>query len=89
MKTTPERASSPRPLRGEPDWRHRAACIGRWEWFFGDEGDELSLGRRVAHAKEICASCPVTAECLGFAVRNGEEYGIWAGHRLEAKRRAA
>lgn len=30
-------------------------------------------------AKLICRACRVRAECLEFAVRNNEGYGIWGG----------
>lgn len=33
----------------------------------------------IATAKQICALCPVTAECLEYALVNGENYGIWGG----------
>ncbi|WP_198539825.1 WhiB family transcriptional regulator [Mycobacteroides franklinii] len=43
-------------------------------------------------AKAICAQCPVAAECLDFAFRTGEEYGIFGGvtaHERAAMRRAS
>jgi WhiB family redox-sensing transcriptional regulator len=30
-------------------------------------------------AKAICATCPVAAMCLEYALANGEEWGTWAG----------
>ena len=41
------------------DWQAGAACVGK-EWFVEDG----NLGKK----REICASCPVTAECLEFAL---------------------
>lgn len=43
-------------------------------------------------AKAICAQCPVAAECLEYAIRTGEEYGIFGGvtaHERAAMRRAS
>ena len=39
------------------------------------------------HARAVCARCPVRAECLAFAVRNGLHDGIWGG-TSERERRA-
>lgn len=33
----------------------------------------------VAPAKAVCAQCPVTAECLDYALANGERFGVWGG----------
>lgn len=30
-------------------------------------------------AKSVCALCPVRAQCLGTALRNGEQHGVWGG----------
>jgi WhiB family redox-sensing transcriptional regulator len=30
-------------------------------------------------AKRVCATCPVSAECLQYATDNGLEYGVWGG----------
>jgi WhiB family redox-sensing transcriptional regulator len=43
--------------------------------FFPERGDVLG----VARAKAICAACPVTAECLQFALETKEKRGIWGG----------
>lgn len=31
------------------------------------------------HAKQICAKCPLTLQCLKSALVGKEEYGIWGG----------
>lgn len=41
----------------------------------------------VAGAKAVCARCPVTSECLAYALRGGMEYGVWGGVD-EVERRA-
>lgn len=30
-------------------------------------------------AKEVCSTCPVKAECLAYALRNNEQFGVWGG----------
>ena len=34
---------------------------------------------RERRAKEICASCPVLADCRSYAMQIREQHGIWGG----------
>jgi WhiB family redox-sensing transcriptional regulator len=58
-------------------WRDLAACLdvvsADYDPFFADRA-ELQ-----AEALAICASCAVRDDCLTFAVRTGQQYGIWGG----------
>ena len=58
-------------------WRDRAACrdmvTANYDPFFADSSDLQ------ADAIEICGTCPVRDACLTFAVRTGQQYGIWGG----------
>ena len=37
-------------------------------------------------AKRVCAACDVTAECLAYALRTGQDEGIWGGlSRMERR----
>lgn len=38
-------------------------------------------------AKSICGDCPVAKQCLEFALRTLQDYGVWGG-RTEDERRA-
>ncbi|TMK81786.1 MAG: WhiB family transcriptional regulator, partial [Actinobacteria bacterium] len=40
-----------------------------------------------AEALSICATCPVRAQCLDYAIRNRETYGIWGGTTPDQRRR--
>ena len=63
-------------------WTARAACIGTdTEIFYPVTPDEE------AEALSICATCPVRAQCLDYAVRNREPYGIWGGTTPDQRRR--
>ena len=42
--------------------------------------------KRESTAKRICADCPVRQECLDYAMRVHEPFGIWGG-LTEAERR--
>jgi WhiB family redox-sensing transcriptional regulator len=59
-------------------WRDRAACLGADpELFFPEAGGAGKAA--AAKAKAICATCPVTAPCLRFALESPEESGTWGG----------
>ena len=63
-------------------WTDQAACRGTdTEIFYPVTPDEE------AEALSICATCPVRAQCLDYAIRNRENYGIWGGATPEQRRR--
>jgi WhiB family transcriptional regulator, redox-sensing transcriptional regulator len=68
-----------------PRWIARAACGGmataNHDLFYS------SSDRAERKALETCQRCPVQAECLRFAVDQGEWYGIWGGKTQEQLRR--
>jgi hypothetical protein len=43
------------------------------EAFFVDKGGS------VRPSKKVCAACPVTADCLEYALGNRDEFGVWGG----------
>ncbi|MGH8901289.1 MAG: WhiB family transcriptional regulator [Egibacteraceae bacterium] len=66
-------------------WRDHAACLGMDpELFFpsGLTGPALDQAER---AKAVCRRCDVTAQCLEWALENGQD-GIW-GETTEDERR--
>lgn len=71
-------------------WQHRGACRGpQAVVFFPPPQFERKVDRneRERRAKLICAECPVTGECLEYAIQIREPHGIWGGLN-EAERRA-
>lgn len=62
---------------GDTSWMARGACrrpnIPTW-MFFPGRGDAETTRR----AKAICGTCPVTADCLNYALTHDED-GIWGG----------
>jgi WhiB family transcriptional regulator, redox-sensing transcriptional regulator len=66
-------------------WRDLAACLevvsADYDPFFADS-KELQ-----AQAIAICESCAVRDDCLTFAVRTGQQYGIWGGQPERIVRR--
>ena len=63
-------------------WQRRAACRGpESSLFFPPSRAETRSERdaREDRAKAICSMCPVTAECLDYALQIREPLGIWGG----------
>jgi len=70
------------PLReGDWDWRIRAACreTDTSTFYHADNERGLFRVRREMQAKAVCARCPVIENCLRFALRAREPYGVWGG----------
>lgn len=64
-------------------WTRQALCAGhpdRQAWF----PEDSQSARR---AKAVCRACPVRDECLGFALRTGQQEGIWGGTTPYERRR--
>lgn len=60
-------------LRSNPDpWMHDAVCNFRSEDWFAER-------RGVDAAKAVCATCPVTEECLEYALTHRIAHGVWGG----------
>ena len=65
-----------RTVEAPPRWQTRAACR--------DHDPDLWFpvpGREAAYrpARRICHGCPVRADCLDYAQRNGLHDGMWGG----------
>lgn len=65
-------------------WREQAACleVGDDVTFFPDPEDLAAI----ATAKAVCATCPVAAECLTWAIETNQTEGIWGGHTPKERR---
>jgi len=75
------------------DWRHRALCRDEDpELFFPIGTTGPALGQ-VEQAKSVCRRCPVVQSCLDWALRSGQDSGVWGGlsedERRALKRRQA
>ncbi len=68
----------------EADWQDVAACRSTDPDLFFPDGENVEgIGR----AKAVCATCPVRAECLAFAVELNQSEGVWGGHTPAERRR--
>ncbi len=63
------------------DWQMDAACKGLDSAaFFHPEGERgPARTARERAAKEVCARCPVIAQCATHALKVREPYGVWGG----------
>lgn len=65
-------------------WTGEASCAevghGGDFWF-------VEKGGSVKDAKTICRDCPVRSECLQYALKNRESFGIWGGLTQGERRR--
>jgi WhiB family transcriptional regulator, redox-sensing transcriptional regulator len=66
-----------------PDmWQERAACFGvNPDVFF--PASEEEAGTALSH----CSRCRIREECLAWAIKNGERYGVWGGMTEQQRRR--
>ena len=62
--------SSPQP---EP-WMADALCAQTDPDAFFPE-----LGASSKPAKKLCAECTVREQCLAYALKNDEQFGVWGG----------
>lgn len=71
----------PDPL--PPDrWQDRASCFGVDPDVFFPISEE-EAGPALAY----CSSCQIREDCLSWALKNGERYGVWGGTTEQQRRR--
>ncbi|MCC6436393.1 MAG: WhiB family transcriptional regulator [Acidimicrobiales bacterium] len=66
----------------ELTWQRFANCLGVDPDLFFPE-----RGASTREAKEVCRACVVRADCLEYAIVNGEKFGIWGGLSERERRR--
>src|SRR2546423_4068502 len=76
------------PAAAEPagDWRHRAACRDEDPELFFPVGNSGPALAQIAEAKSVCRRCPVTTECLTWALDSGQDAGVWGGMSEDERR---
>lgn len=68
-----------------PDmWQDRAACFGIDPDIFFPISEE-----EAGPALTYCGACRIREECLAWALKNGERYGVWGGMTEQQRRRLA
>lgn len=67
---------------GEEHWSRHAVCAETDPDVFYPEN-----GEPVTRAKRVCAGCPVSAQCLEWALATNERFGVWGGASERERRR--
>lgn len=68
-----------------PDmWQDRPACFGIDPNVFFPVSEE-----EAGPALAFCNACGIRSECLAWALKNGERYGVWGGMTEQQRRRLA
>ena len=63
-------------------WQHKALCSQTDpEAFFPEKGGSTR------DAKQVCARCEVREQCLQWAIKHDERFGIWGGLNERERRR--
>lgn len=68
------------------EWMEDAACRGADPelWFPVGYGEPSKV--QTQQAKAVCRRCPVEKTCLTWAIRTGQQDGIWGGRTPEERR---
>src|SRR5262245_10919429 len=68
------------------DWRQKARCQDYDSELFFPISHGLERQIQESAAKDICDRCPVVADCLTWALDQGEAFGVWGGKSEEERR---
>src|SRR5271155_4221489 len=68
------------------DLRHKAGCCEEDPELFFPVGNSGPALAQIADAKLVCNRCPVTTECLSWALNTGQDSGVWGGMSEDERR---
>ena len=67
-------------------WRSLAACRDMDTDLFFPVGVTGAAELQISEAKALCRTCPVRDDCLAFAIRTNQVYGVWGGASEDERR---
>jgi WhiB family transcriptional regulator, redox-sensing transcriptional regulator len=79
-------ASSLALANADYSWRNRSICRDTDPDLFFPVGTTGQALLQIARAKEVCGECPVSDECLEYALETNQDSGIWGGLDEEQRR---
>jgi hypothetical protein len=77
------------PIYENVTWRFKGSCIDdpdpdRW-YSLAELNGQPGIDSSIRELRQICAACPVQAECMAHALKH-ENWGIWAGTTPKERR---
>ena len=79
-------ASSLALAHADYTWRHESLCRDTDPDLFFPVGTTGHALIQIARAKQVCGECPVSTECLEFALETNQDSGIWGGTSEDERR---
>lgn len=70
----------------DDDWRNSGACRDEDPELYFPIGTSGPAVLQAEQAKAVCRRCPVTDECLRWALESGQDSGVWGGMTEEERR---
>ena len=76
-------------------WMDRAACLNitntqRDRYFYPGTSGRPATEEAYEYARQTwCNTCPVTADCLAFALATGDKFGLYGGRTPTQRRELA
>jgi WhiB family redox-sensing transcriptional regulator len=68
------------------EWRTYALCRDTSPELFFPVGTTGPALQQISEARAVCAQCPVSDECLEYALATNQDSGIWGGTSEEDRR---
>jgi WhiB family redox-sensing transcriptional regulator len=69
------------------EWRDESLCRDTDPDLFFPVGTTGQALLQIEQAKAVCSQCPVSQECLEFALSTNQDSGIWGGTSEEERRK--
>jgi WhiB family transcriptional regulator, redox-sensing transcriptional regulator len=79
-------ASSLALANADYTWRTGAICRDTDPELFFPVGTTGYALVQIDRAKEVCGQCPVSRDCLDYALETNQDSGIWGGTSEEERR---
>jgi WhiB family redox-sensing transcriptional regulator len=79
-------ASSLTLAHADYSWRANSLCRDTDPDLFFPIGTTGHALTQIERAKQVCGECPVSMECLEFALETNQDSGIWGGTSEEERR---
>lgn len=71
-------------------WKAQAACLGLPQGLFFADREESRIrgeGAPYYEGRQVCAQCRVSDDCLTYAMRSNQQFGLWGGLNVVERNR--